>query len=148
MPSAYGVILNKVVSDIQGLSLTGIAGTSVVRRRVATDRKQDMPALPGILVSPTGRIQHNNEGSNLRDDITYPVLVLFVQAGNQEQDNDDNYLTWHETVRKKFIHQPLGVECVYTCDIDPRDTYHIPSWLQNLDVGGIVFRFKNREVRG
>lgn len=149
MASTYGQILDQVVSGIQALSLSGVPSANVVRKKVATLREGDMPGNPCILVSPTGQVAAPvAEGTNLRDDIYYPVLVLFCKTDNQSQVSDDTYLDWHEKVRKKFNNKPLlAVPCVFTCQINPRDTYNVDAWLKNLALGGIVFRFKARELR-
>ncbi len=149
MASTYGLILDQVVTVIRGLDLSGVVDANVVRRNVATLRPGDMPGDPCVLVSPNGRVSAPvSEGTNLRDDIYYPVLVLFCKASDQSQDADDQYLTWLERVRKAFNNKALSaVPCVFTCLIDPRDTYNVDAWLKNLTMGAIVFRFKSRELR-
>lgn len=152
MASVYGLILDRVVTDIQGLSLSGILSANIVRRDVPTLREGDLPGYPSIVVSQFGTVsQPRNEGTNLRDDVYYPVQVLVIKADNQSQAIGDDYLLWQEKIRQKFINQGLdGLTgaCVFDCLFNPRDTINIDQWLKNLAVGGLVFRFKSREYRG
>ena len=146
----YDRILDKVTSEVKALNLSGILDANVKRCKVATDRQQDLPDLPGILISPTLRIRMTG-GTIPRDDIEYPVLILMIRQGNQNNDiGSDPFLDWQEFIRRRFIHQHLDVTsaCVYNCKIDPRDTYNIPKWLQNKEVGAIILRFVSREKRG
>ena len=68
MSSTYETILQAVASEIQGLNLTDIPSTSVVVGKVPTDRKDLLPNIPGIVVTPWGDSLEVG-GSNVSDDI-------------------------------------------------------------------------------
>ncbi|ANS03311.1 hypothetical protein [uncultured Mediterranean phage uvDeep-CGR2-KM19-C37] len=150
MPSNYKTILNTVQTDIQGLSLSGISSTSIVQLKVPTDREVDFPALPGVLIAPFGakRISPTG-GTNASDDIEYPIVIVTLQAGDADQDdNIDRSLQWHETIIGNFVHKRLSSPTsIYTCFVDPRDVFNAAAWFNNYDAGGMVLRFLSREVR-
>jgi hypothetical protein len=150
--SVYYDILKRVQHDIRSLSLTCVAPTNVVIQKVATDRKRTLPALPGVLVSPFGaKVAPATAGTNRRDDIEYPVLVVTLAASNDSQTSDlERETDWHERIISTFIHQRLtGVSSVINCRIDPRDVFNPTAFFdKQLDAGGIILRFVSRETRG
>lgn len=150
--SVYNDILTQVSTDVKALALTGITNTNVLILKVATDRKQNVPALPAIVISPFGaKSSPSTAGTNARDDIEYPVLIATLAASNESQTSDlDRELTWHESIMSAFINQPLnGVASVFTCRVNPQDVFNPAAFFdKQLDVGGTVFRFVSREARG
>lgn len=58
-------------------------------------------ALPTIIVSPVG-VEEMGGGTNAQDDYGYPVLVAIVGATDQSLVVPDKFLTWRETIIKKF----------------------------------------------
>lgn len=149
MAAVYSDILSEVQADIVALSLSGMAATSIVIAK-ALPRSEDefVGGLPGCAIFPFGAIGER-PGTNVRDDIVYPVGILLVQAGNQDQaTHRDRMLLWLERIRKAFIHQHLTVTSVYTCFVDPKDSFNLDAFRQNYDAGGMVLRFVSRESRG
>jgi hypothetical protein len=150
--SVYNDILKQVLSDVRDLNLDGIADASMIIQKVATDRKQSLPRLPGIIVSPFGsKVSPSTAGTNERDDIEYPVLVATLALSNESQTSDlERETGWHESILSKFINQHLtGVTSVYNCRVDPRDVFDPNAFFaKSLDVGGLVLRFISRETRG
>ena len=143
-------ILTQVQTDVQGLSLTGIVNENVVIHKVASERDRHMPGLPGIIIAESGAKTIQLTGSNVRDDIEYPVVIITIAPSNQDQDlNRSRNQTWHEAIISKFIHQHLtAVPSVWKCTINPRDVFDRTSFDRNLDVGGVILRFTSRETRG
>lgn len=148
--SVYKQILDAVQVGIVALSLTDIADANVVVQKHAIGaRKGDLPGLPGVVIVP-GRTKTISGGTNERDDITYPVVVGTIQASNTDNTSDMNrMLQWHEDISSAFREQRLGaVTSVYTCKVQPLESFARPEWLRGYDVGGMVLNFISREARG
>ena len=149
--STYKTILDAVQSEIRGLTLTGIASTSVVVHKMPADREKTLPALPGIVIAPVSRKAiPSTAGTTLKDEITYPVLVAALQVGNQDQAaNMDRFMNWMELITSHFIHQRLtGASTVCTTTIDPQDAFDSVAWDKNIDASGMLLKFLSRETRG
>lgn len=97
-------ILITVQSEIQGLNLTDIADDHVHIQKVPTTSNFVSNDFPAILITPMGVPKINpSAGTNLRDQIEYPIGVFMVDSDNQNQTlNRNKYLEWYEAVVKKF----------------------------------------------
>jgi hypothetical protein len=142
-----------VQSQIQGLNLSGISADSIIVRKLpwARDFTQGRISYPGIVISPYGvETMSLAEGTNLRDDVGYPVIVSILAADNQDQVNNlGTYLLWREKLARYFRNQPLAtVNEVYTCRIEPQPIV-LPAAFQDLVfVSAMCLRFISREQRG
>jgi len=144
--SAYNQIIDEVSTQITALSLSGLS--NVVKMKSSTIRKKEVAGLPACLISPFGQPvmikgdAADNIGVNL---IQYPVAVLLVQVGNQNQTtNFDRLALWLEKIVMEFHHKEVAAVTagnVYSCDVSPRETFQQDAWLDNLDLGGLVLRF-------
>lgn len=140
--------LEAVQSRIQGLALSGIANSSVVVQKVPSDKNIVRPA---VLIGPVGGESIGlPNGSNIRDDIGYPVFVGIVAADNQDQEaNRARNLLWRQKIRMAFHAQRLpGVSLVYTCGVETRDIV-APDWFASMRfLSAMVVRCFAREPRG
>ncbi len=140
--------LTGVQSRIQGLSLLDIPNANIVIHKAAEESKVPKPA---VIISPAGpETMVPTAGTNVRDDVGYPVFVGIVAADNRDQTTDRaKYLKWREQIARAFRNQHLpGVTEVYTMQIETRDVVS-PSWFtNNLFVSSMVIRCVSREVRG
>ena len=146
--SKYGEILLTVQARIRRLGLRGMSSTSIVVFKVPTDRGKDMPSLPAILVAPFGR-KRNVPITNLSQDITYPVLIVGLQAGNQEQStNFDRPIRWLEIIEREFCANRLQeITSVWNCEVSPMETFDRSAFDRNLDAAGTILNFVSREKR-
>jgi len=152
--SAYNQILDEVQTQIKALSLTGVTTTNILVLKYTTLREDQLAALPAVLISPFGQPRvisggpADNIGMNV---IQYPVAIMCLQAGNQDQTtNLDRIALWLQKIFMEFYHKSIAAVTagtVYTCEADPRDTFHPDAWFDNLDAGGIVLRFNCQLVR-
>ena len=167
--SVYYNILEKVLEDIQGLSLTDMPTENIELIKVENYRETVEPGLPGVLVFPLGMENITvNSGTTCRDDIGYPVGVLILDADRQDTstglpaDADDGTqdqafrfdqkLLWREKIRKHFNNQRLtlsGVSVgVHRCTIEPGDIVRGNDFLEaNIWVSAMVIRCWTRETR-
>lgn len=97
-------ILTTVQTEVRALNLTDIVDSHIHLQKVPTTRDFQSADFPAILIAPMGAPKLNPQaGTNLRDQIEYPVGVFMVDNDNQNQTiNRDKYLTWYETIAKKF----------------------------------------------
>ena len=142
-------ILEAVRTVIQGLALVGIPASHIQLGKIASDRENLLPGLPGILICPYGsHAPSPSEGTNLRDDMPYRVLVAFIAANNggSQIDNRDRMFLWVEAVSNAFRHQRLsGVANVYTCIIE-NDQRFVPGMFKaGYDASILAMRFMTRE---
>lgn len=150
--SAYKQIIDEVDTQITALSLTGVS--NVITMKYSTLRKKEVSGLPAVLISPFGQPRvvtgtpADNIGTNV---IQYPVAVMCVQAGNQDQTtNYDRILLWLQQIFTEFYHKEVAAVTagnVYTCEVDPRDSFNPDAWFDNLDAGGLVLRFNTQLAR-
>ncbi len=152
MPNAilYDVLL-AVQSQIVSLNLSGIDSAHVILQKVPSDRDGDLPAtkFPCVIVAPFGpEILNAADGTNLRDDIIYPVIVAILAADNGDQSaNFNTYLTWREQIRHSFHNKVLGTLC-YRVQVQPQDIVDRGAWFErNLFASGVVLQCFNREAR-
>lgn len=145
--------LTGVRSRIQGLSLSGIASTSVLIREVPSDRyfKSGDIALPGVVIAPVlGEQMNPLLGTNIRDDVGYPIGVFIVAASNQNLTPAAGNYKWREQIARAFRNQRLpGVSEVWNCQVEPSAITDPGAWERaNLFVSAMTLRFFSREVRG
>lgn len=141
-----------VQEAIQGLDLTGIADAQIYRMNLPTDRNtQATITLPCVIVSQPGQ-ELELEGTNLRDDIGYPVLITFVDKNNQNTTaNQARDLLWRQRVYRLFRHQRTitSVTEIERCEVEPGPIIDPGLFQQqNLWIGSLVVRCISREVRG
>lgn len=143
-------IIQAVISKIQSLDLVGIPSAHVKAGKIATDRGDLLPGLPGILVCPFGSAAPAPaDGTNLSDDLPYRVIVGIIAQGDQNQDlHRARMFDWVETIQGAFRHKRLsGVPTVYTCTIENDVRFDPRMFAKGMDASVVALRFMSREVR-
>ncbi|WP_298865111.1 hypothetical protein [uncultured Gimesia sp.] len=142
-------ILTTVKSEIELLTLTGIADDSIIIQKVPSTRNFTSTDFPAILIA-SGTPKHNpKEGTNERDQIEYQVGVFIVDADQQNQIlNRDKYLTWYETIVKKFRTPRLaGVDSIVNSYVSPGAVVD-PGWFEAGEYhAGMTLWFISWETR-
>ena len=141
-------ILLAVQSRIQSLNLTGVVNTSVVVRKIATDR--DVPR-PAICISELRQQWPTDRGTNSRDDGTYQVVVAMYDADNQDPTYNVNlgqWQLWRQQIRRAFINQSLPVATVYRVLVEPGESYDLTAWKNQYFAAAIILNCFSREPRG
>ncbi len=146
-------ILAAVRSAIQALALPGLAAANIVVQKVPGDRVQDLPAvqLPCILIAPHGSETTDPlAGTNLRDDIVYPVRVTILAADSGDQQfGFQQYLGWRETIRRSFHNQRLTSELCFNVQVQPLPIVDKSAWTdRHLFASALVLNCFSRESRG
>jgi len=150
-------ILGAVKTGITGLSLTGLSSTLVFTQKVPSIRPADLPKTnppaPVVVIAPFGgETLTPTAGTNLRDDIIYPILVAIVAPDSQTQATDrDKYLTWRESIRKKFHHNLTAftsLSTVFNSTVQPQAIIDPGAFFdRNVLVSAIVLQVSSREAR-
>lgn len=146
-------ILTAVKGDIQALNLPGLSAASVVVQKVPGDRAQDLPAvaLPCVLIAPhSGETSDPLAGTNLRDDVVYPIRVTILAADSGDQQfGFQQFLGWRETIRRSFHNQRLTSSLCFTVQVQPLPIVDRAAWVERgLFTSGLVLNCYSREPRG
>jgi hypothetical protein len=145
--------LDAVRSKILLCNLEDLADASVVIRQLPSDRGFDDGTydLPGIVISQIGvENQNPSEGTNIRDDVQYPVTITVLAAGNQDLvTNQEKYLKWREQINRALRNQRLtGVDEVYKVTVTPGPITSPNAAWNNYYHSQLIVRCVSREVRG
>lgn len=146
-------LMNSVATTIQSLNLTGISSVNILQRwlpRVL--RSVEAASLPKVFVCPWDRESFPGILTG-KDDIGIPIVVVFVDAQNQDQTANLNRNTlWRWRTLSAFRYQTIsGVSTgygVYNC-VPRTDVQVNPDWfLQGLYVSAFSLEFITRTPRG
>jgi len=149
MTAILETILTTVKSEIELLTLTDITDDSIIIQKVPSTRNFTSTDFPAILIAPSTPRHNPKEGTNERDQIEYQVGVFIVDADQQNQIlNRDKYLTWYETIVKKFRTPRLvGVDSVVNSYVTPGAVVD-PGWFEAGEYhAGITLWFISWETR-
>lgn len=143
--------LEAVQATVRELDLTGVPDDRVHLRTVPQDSAG--LATPCVFVFPFGSEGFaEGAGTNLKDEIIYPVMVAFIKAGNQDNDATprDLYLLNRQRISDAFRNQRLaGVPESIMINTSYREVISTNAWLNhNLFAGGIVLNIKIWQSRG
>lgn len=141
-------IVDAVVTEIEGLVLSGVADADVIRVKRPVNPKDGAASTDtGIQVFSIN--QQDVGGTNERDDTSYRIGIVAYQKSNQDQDlNDDRPPLWIQRIRRLFNNKRLaGVSEVYICKTEPITTVDPIRFSNQYDVANIVVRAITREVR-
>lgn len=108
-------ILDAVLAELQSLatagSLPGIPSASIARQDMVFISNAPFD-LPGILIAP-GAQEEDKGGTNARDDLSYPVMVVIVDSkwakDPDPASTDIDYLLIRERIRRHFQHRRLAL---------------------------------------
>lgn len=145
--------LDAVRSRILLCDLEDLEDASVIIRQLPSDRGFDDGeyTLPGIVISQIGvENQSPTEGTNIRDDVQYPVTITILAAGNQDLvTNQEKYLKWREQINRALRNQRLtGVDEVYRVTVTPGPITSPNAAWNNYYHSQLIIRCVSREIRG
>jgi len=140
--------LDRVVTDIKALALTGVKSYNVVTRWMPWDSYHFEE---GITVHPAKEAITDGAGTAGRDDIGYGCQVTMVQANHSDLTaNMNQHLQWQESIRKKFMNQRLGaITSVMKCTVQVKDVPIPKAFIkENYLTHALIVRAWSRETRG
>ena len=128
-----------------------IGSADIVVKKIAIDRESHIPDKPCIIIAPVNRERINHAGgTNLRDEVSYPVGVVIVAADNQQlTTNHAVFLKWREQiVRALESFRPTAVTEINRVTVDPEAIFPTPQWLKNLVASAVVAQGLAWQTRG
>jgi hypothetical protein len=143
-------VCNAVVSKLQALSLSGITGSNIVRRKLPL--AEDL-TLPGILVT----LQGENDlfdvpgSTNERDNVDYQVQIVMLYAGNRDNRTAaqmELHDLWRQQIAMGFRNQPLPACGAYRVTVERRTIYFSGDFQFNYDTHALLLHCVRRESRG
>jgi hypothetical protein len=140
-------ILEALQAKVQSLLLSGVAGSSIIIRKLPYDEDVTKPA---VVICPYQESLSPNDGTNERDDINYRVSIVLMRASNRDLTSNMNWLALaRERIRKSIHNQPLTAAGVdrWIATIEPGTIYIPQSFQQNIDCGYLIARVVSREDR-
>lgn len=145
--SAHYVLVT-IRDQIRNLDLEGIAdgnvnvrkvwqreGLNVPNVQITRTRPEDMPRL---------------DGSNVRDDVVYQILVSITDKDNNNQTvHRAKYLKWRQDIARHFRCQTLsGFREVWTVECTPVSVLEATHWRDGYFVSRLLLSVYSRESRG
>lgn len=151
--SVFMAAMESVRASVIALGLLDILPRNVIIMKRLRDLPQDLPASPSfpcILIGPAGQESLDpNGGTNVRDDITYPINVAMYTLDNQDQRaNFDRNLYWRESIRKKLHNTRLtDVPTCLRVRVTPGVTVDPKAWDANKYISVLQVNVMSREPR-
>lgn len=136
--------LMAVKTTIDGLSLTGLTGGTVIQEVATYQDGQITP--PFISVSPYGPEKLGDE-FNDRDGAYYGVLVAII--AKPDVNSLETRLAWRQTIRRNLNnHSISGLGQNYNLEVEPGNVIEPRAWFdRNAFVSGMVIRAFFQEPR-
>lgn len=147
--STHEQIIQAAVQRIQGLNLKRIGDN--VKGGMFIKGLSQTSSFPIVLVMKNGN-EMVEGGTNLSDDIRYPVVVMILdRIAPEDQTDDDDWTLWRQVIRKAFIMQRLaGVPTVYKTEYAGGEVVNVDA-MASVDwmklIGTLAFGFVCRELR-
>ena len=137
--------LDAVKTQIEGLSLSGIADNSIVVRKLPWDRNV---VKPGVFNHPERETLQ--QATNASDYVGYGIMVVMIQVANQDlTSNLNRILTWRQQISRHFRFQRLtGVSEIFQCLVIPQEVFSPGSFAGQYDVSVLLVRCMSNESRG
>ena len=139
-----------VQSRIRSLSLADItSGEIIIRKR---EWLKGTPKPPKIIIVPQTEAMPPRAGTNDKDDVTYPITIVMLRAGNQNielADGMSEQLLWREKIARAFRNQRLpGATTVQICHVTPGGIWPDAALKAMYDGQSLTVNCISREIRG
>ena len=153
--STFETLKDAVARAIVNMNLPGLPTEHVVTGKIARDRADILPSLPGVLIANWGNKAYDpSAGSNLREEIPYQLLVAALQASNQDnKELADRISYWTERIGSRFREQKeatvaAALPGLITCHVTQDVTFDPSMFANNADANVLVLKFVIWEGRG
>lgn len=128
-----------------------ISSSDIVVRKIPIDQEGHLPDKPCIVIAPVNREKFNHAGgTNLRDEVSYPVGVVLVTADNRQLTKDMPQVLKirEQIVRALESFRPTAVTEINRVTVDPEAIFPTPQWLKNLVASAVVAQGLAWQTRG
>jgi hypothetical protein len=156
--SVHWLCLQATYNRIVELKISGLASTSIVSKKLPTDRflgslKALGVKLPAVILFPLPETQDPTKGTNLQDDVMYGVGCLTIQKDNQEPTvaiGMSSWFQWRQQINRAVRNQSFDAlpPTVMRVLVTPSSLYDAVAWENQFAVSYLILRFHSREPRG
>lgn len=153
MPStAWLPLLTALRERIVGLELAGIARDNIVVQIAAADRGGDLPLQrrPAVLLAPHAAERLDGAaGTNLRDEVVYPVLVaLLADERGDPAEDFEQFTRWRGQLCTALHRQRLPAAGCHLLEVEPLELVDRAVWSERqLWLSCLVVHCHTRELR-
>lgn len=138
--------LDAIEAVVDALALTGING---VEQQKTPDEMRIRCDMPAVIITPYGRPETMQGGTNQQDDLGYPVYIVFMMRDPDDQSTQARTLLWRQQVSRAIRNQRLaGVSEVHHCVIEPDPVLTMNPADYSLIASAMLVRCVARELRG
>ncbi len=148
LAAVQAVLQGMTFAPQPGAALAGnLPPANIVRKKIRGVLRTE--ALPVLMIAPGGS-ETEERGTNVRDDIVYPVAIdIMDQDPTEFQLNLPTYLRWREMIARAFRWQRLGgVPEIWNCRARYGEIVKPSPQLYGVFWSALVLNFVSREVRG
>lgn len=141
MPATWEILWDAVVSQIDALSLDGLAAENI-RQQPVPFNPADNQLTSGAIVSPVTETEGHN-GTNHNSDIGYGFQITLLQLSNSAltKTAQQTLLPWREAIRRHFHHRsPLTAHGCYRCTVEHAPVVLPDAWKHQLDASALIVR--------
>ena len=145
---------------IVSLGLEGVAEKNITVRKLPVARGRGSRGelaedeKPAIIISTMGTVGDRG-GTNVRDDVDYPILISILASDNQDlEKNHDRYLTWARRIRGR-LHNQRVVDSLaesmadnFNCIVRAGPTTVPTAFWSGIWHSSLLLRCYVRETRG
>lgn len=132
--SLHMQLMECIQAVIVSLDLVGIPNGGVLIQKRLSDQEKYLLASPNnypvILIAPETETINPNGGTNVEDDIGYPVVIAILDDDNQDQElNFDRDLLWREEIiRNLHNHRAAGIVAIRRLIVTPGPIIDPATW--------------------
>lgn len=141
MTATFETLWDAVVSEIDGLDLSGLS-SSTMRQQQVPNNPEDNELTAGAFICPTTEKEGVN-GTNKSNDIGYGFLITMVKASNHALNKtaQQTLMPWREGIRKHFHNQtPLTAQGCYNCTVEHAPAVLPEAWTEQYDASALIVR--------
>jgi hypothetical protein len=147
-------LMEHIQAEIVSLDLVGIPNGGVLIQKRLSDQEKYLLASPNnypvILIAPETETIQPNGGTNIEDDIGYPVSVVILDDDSYDQElNFDRDLLWREQIIRNLHNQrAAGVPSIRRLTVTPGAVIDPATWSKaGLWVSSLRVNAETRNLR-
>lgn len=139
--SLFKQVLDAVKTAIDGLSLSGTPTVTVQKQPWSPNS-----VAAGITVCPA--VEQLGDGTNIRNDVGYGVLVAMCQPSNHDLTTGvETLLKWRQKILRAFHNTTALAAVAYSSAVEPGPVFDWGAFLNQWDTSILIIRVKTREAR-
>lgn len=134
----------------EGLWPAGSIGSNIVIRTPLTDLEGHIPSFPCIVLGLTGKETVTAGGTNLRDEVDYPIGIVLFAASNRDLISNR---AWYLKVREQIVRacqnwRTSDVPELNRTFVETDPILSLPQWSNGLLASAVVVKGRCWQTRG